>query len=293
MAPLWKKIAFSAVAYGLVSVAWADGIKVNKLQLPAWVINSKGLQKPLVAGQALGAGDTILTGAGGRVELLVEEGSTIKLGESARFKVANIVPAKKNEGVFSSALEVIKGAFRFTTASSAKATPRRVDIKVATLTAGIRGTDLWGKANDERDLVCLLEGKIEVNYASDKVTLDQERQFYAVNRNGTTEPISIVPEEKVLKEWAPQTDLVADQAVQVADGKWSLLLSGYKYQYKAKQLQDLLVEDGVAVLVEPGKYKGKKVYFAKITQLGSEQDAEKMAQWVKTKVPDLNPAVTQ
>jgi hypothetical protein len=52
---------------------------------------------------------------------------------------------------------VIAGAFRFTTSSQAR--KRDIAIKVKNVSIGIRGTDLWGKSTDERDLVCLIEGK--------------------------------------------------------------------------------------------------------------------------------------
>ena len=32
------------------------------------------------------------------------------------------------------------------------------------MTAGIRGTDLWGSSDAERDLVCLVEGRITVTH---------------------------------------------------------------------------------------------------------------------------------
>ena len=37
-----------------------------------------------------------------------------------------------------------------------------MSIRVATVTAGIRGTDLWGKSAADRQIVCLIEGRIEV-----------------------------------------------------------------------------------------------------------------------------------
>jgi hypothetical protein len=54
------------------------------------------------------------------------------------------------------------------------------------VTAGIRGTDLWGKSNDARDLVCLLEGKISVGAEGHPaVTLDQPLDFYQNPRDGS------------------------------------------------------------------------------------------------------------
>ena len=71
------------------------------------------------------------------------------------------------------ALDVAKGAFRFTTGVfSSPRRDRAVNVRIATITAGTRGTDLWGISNAERDLICLLEGRITVFHA-----LDQSREL--------------------------------------------------------------------------------------------------------------------
>ena len=41
---------------------------------------------------------------------------------------------------------------------------RDVRVKVNAVTAGIRGTDVWGKSESDRDIVCLLEGRIDVSH---------------------------------------------------------------------------------------------------------------------------------
>ena len=48
------------------------------------------------------------------------------------------------------------------------------------------GTDLWCKSTDERDLVCLLEGKISVGaQGHPEVTLDKPLDFYQKPRDGS------------------------------------------------------------------------------------------------------------
>lgn len=39
---------------------------------------------------------------------------------------------------------------------------RDVNVRVEQLTIGVRGTDFWGRSRDERQIVCLIEGAIEV-----------------------------------------------------------------------------------------------------------------------------------
>ena len=65
---------------------------------------------------------------------------------------------------------MVSGAFRFTTQALSRFHGERdVKVRIVTITAGIRGTDLWGKADKTRDIVCLIEGKITVS-ASDAFT---------------------------------------------------------------------------------------------------------------------------
>ena len=105
----------------------------------------------------LRASDELRTGADARLLVKLADGSSVKLGESAQLRLATLQTRKDN--VFVSAMNVLQGAFRFTTDALAKSRRRDVTVTVATVTAGIRGTDLWGKAASDRDIVCLIEGR--------------------------------------------------------------------------------------------------------------------------------------
>jgi hypothetical protein len=61
--------------------------------------------------------------------------------------------------LFRAALNVLEGAFRFTTDVAAKTRKREVSIRAAQVTAGIRGTDLWGRSRPGNEIVCLIEGE--------------------------------------------------------------------------------------------------------------------------------------
>jgi hypothetical protein len=89
----------------------------------------------------------------------LSEGSLVKLGENAHLELKELEPS---DSLFKAALGVLQGAFRFTTAAVAKNRRRDISISVATVTAGIRGTDLWGKSSPDKQIVCLIEGKVEV-----------------------------------------------------------------------------------------------------------------------------------
>ena len=195
----------AAVAFvSLVSMAGlavAQGAVVEAVQYPAWLERS-GATVPLTPGTQLQAQDQVRTGSNARVQMKLPEGSTVKLGENARFKIDRT----DNRGFFRSTMSVIAGAFRFTTDALRKSTKRDVTIKVKNVTAGIRGTDLWGKSTDERDLVCLLEGKISVgSEGHPTVTLDQPLDFYQRPRDGVPSVAQV--DEKQIAIWGAETEI--------------------------------------------------------------------------------------
>src|SRR4051812_48045859 len=105
--------------------AAAEGARVDSVQAPAWLERS-GRSVPLATGVELQAGDKVVTGGNARTRLLLSEGSAVRLGENATFTFERI----EHRGVFRAALNVLEGAFRFTTALANRARPRDVSIKV-------------------------------------------------------------------------------------------------------------------------------------------------------------------
>ncbi len=150
------------------------------------------------------------------------EGSTVKLGENAQF----VVERMENRGGFRAALSVLAGAFRFTTDVLRKSTQRDIAIKVKNVTAGIRGTDLWGKSTGERDLVCLLEGKISVgSEGNPTVTLDQPLDFYQKPRDGS--PTVAKVDAKQIEIWSAETEIAKDGPAGRVGGKWRVTAAEY------------------------------------------------------------------
>jgi hypothetical protein len=134
---------------------------------------------PLAPGVALGSLDKVVTGDNGRLLLRLADGSTVKLGEKARLNLTQAEATRDNDvTTLQATLNVLVGAFRFTTNAFDKLQNRRtVDIKISTVTAGIRGTDLWGAQRPDREIVCLIEGNItvdrELGSTIESVVLDQ------------------------------------------------------------------------------------------------------------------------
>lgn len=250
----------------LASLAHA-AIVVDQLQPPAWV--ERGAQRtPLQPGMPLMNDDVVATGAGARLLLRMSEGSTVKLGEQARLQLDSLESNKP--GVFSAGINVLAGAFRYTTAATAKLLNRDVNVKVAAITVGIRGTDIWGKSDHEKDLVCLLDGKIEVSAAGEPpILLTEPLAFYIAPKNAKPLPVDKVPVEK-LAVWGQETEIAAGRGVIAAAGRWQVMVSKATDQAAALKDYDTIRGLGYAAEIQPGNGR----YTVRIRRFSSQADAQ-------------------
>ena len=264
---------------------------VEGVQMPAWVVRGDGRRAPLAPGMELRSGEQVRTGANSRVQLKMAEGSVVKLGENGLLRMDELKPDEG--GVFKAALRVVEGAFRFTTDALMKNRRRAVNITVATVTAGIRGTDLWGKSDaaSDKQIVCLIEGKIEVGATGETpVVMDQARQFYQRNQ-GKTEPIGFVQTQQ-LGQWALETDIAAGRGAARAGGKWKVTLASSDTQDGALAAYDQLRAYGYAAKIHPAIVGGKLVYFVRIGDLPSKEEAEALAGQLRGKMGVGEPRVS-
>ena len=251
---------------------------VEAVQSPAWVERS-GAREPLAPGMLLGEADRVVSGAGARIVLRMPEGSLVKLGEQAQLALDRIAVRREPEGsVVSGVLDVLRGAFRFTTQAGARYRGRRaIDVRIATVTAGIRGTDLWGKAADDRDIVCLIEGRISVQRQGEAgFTMDQPLSFYIAPRNAPALPIAPVPPEQ-LARWAMETEIQPGTGSARRNGRWRVELAQAQSQAEALALYDRLREAGYPARILPLGAEGGLVYSVRIASLASEAEAAALA----------------
>ncbi|RCS58486.1 FecR family protein [Parvibium lacunae] len=208
---------------------------VEGIQLPAWV-EREGRKQPLQPGMALQGNERLHTGQDARVLLRLSDGSAVRLGAQAELKLEGLVlktgPANAaTPALLQGAVTVLKGAFRFTTDSLAKLKTRReLDIRFATVTAGIRGTDLWGKNAPDKEIVCLIEGKISVdrefNGEKQSHTLEGQNQFYIAPVGKPNLPIGIVPDQQ-LATWAAEVELQTGKGILQRHGATRLQVGPY------------------------------------------------------------------
>jgi hypothetical protein len=230
----------------------------------------------------------VKTGPGSRLLVKLSEGSLVKLGENGTLRIAEMTPS---QDLFKAALRVFEGAFRFTTDIAAKQRRRDVRITVATVTAGIRGTDLWGRSRNEREIVCLIEGKIEVGAEGEQaVTMDQPRQFYQ-REKGKTQPVGFV-EPQQLNEWAKETEIERGKGAARVGGKWSVRLAAASTQRDALAVYDQVRKAGYPAEIIPLKDGDKRSYQVRIRNLPSKAEASALADQLRGKHGVEKPAVS-
>ena len=187
---------------------------VEGVQTPAWV-EREGKRTPLAPGMELKAGDQVTTGDGSRIVIKLAEGSLVKLGENGTLRFTELSTGRE---VFKAVINVLQGAFRFTTDVAQKARKREVSIGVSQVVAGIRGTDLWGRSRAGTEIICLIEGRIEIAApGAPALTLDKPRQFYR-REGGRAQPVGLV-ERKQLAEWAREVEIQPGKGAARAKGK--------------------------------------------------------------------------
>lgn len=267
----WLEIVFAfALSLAASSALAVPAAVVESVQMPAWV-DRAGKQLPAAPGMELIATDAVRTGPGARLYIKLAEGSILKLGENAKLQLLDLVPEKG--GLFKGVLDVLSGAFRFTTDVLAKPRPRDVKFRISTVTIGIRGTDLWGRSVKDNEIVCLIEGKIEVGAADEKpVLMDQARQFYQRDK-GKTQRLSVISNEK-LAELARETEIESGKGAARRGGKWKVTLAQSQSKEAAAALLEKLHAAGYAAET---RAQGKRAYFVRIAQLPSKAEAEALA----------------
>jgi hypothetical protein len=269
-----KKVLLGAMLAFAASAWAAPQAVVDAVQAPAWR-DRDGRAEPLAPGMELQSRDRIRTGEGSRVYLKLVDGSTLKLGENGVLMAERLGPGDRR--FFSAALDVARGAFRFTTDKLRKLSRRDIEIRVATLTAGIRGTDVWGKAETERDFVCLLEGRITVAHKGGDVRgMSEPLTFYMAPRNLPPKGIDKADPETV-KKWAGETEIQPGAGVMRLGGKWKLQLARTDSQQAALALYDRMAAAGYAASIHP-RIEGERIaYEVLLRNLSGREEADALA----------------
>jgi FecR-like protein/sporulation related protein len=251
---------------------------VEAVQMPAWVERG-GASHPLVPGMELKDNDQVKTGSGARLLLRTADGSAVKLGEKGSLFLGGM--QMRENKVFAATMKVAEGAFRFTSELFARfGGQREVSISIKTVTAGIRGTDLWGKSAPDREVVCLIEGKIEITRPGDTpFTMDQRLSYYILE-GGLSQPVATVMPDQ-LREWAAETETQEGKGVSTRSGKWKITAAPALTTQRAFDLYRDLRRAGYPAEIVPSKVDDKRVYNVRLSNFETKQDAEFVASSLK------------
>lgn len=276
----------SALSAGGQAIAQSAAV-VEAVQMPAWVERG-GQRTPITPGMELRAGDRLITGGGSRMLVKLSEGSLVKLGENGTLVLEQLDPARE---LFKGVMSVLEGAFRFTTDAVAKTRRKDISVRVSQVTAGIRGTDLWGKSVPNRQIVCLIEGAIEVTAANEApLTLDQPRQFYR-RENDRAQPVGFVDAAQ-LAEWAKETEIEPGKGAARRGGRWKVSLATVENQNDALKIYDQVRAAGYAAEISPAMEGEKRIYAVRIRNLPQKSEAESLANQLRGKFGVADPKVS-
>ena len=228
--------------------------------------------------------DRVVTGPGSRALLKLADGSAVKLGENALVNLDGLAEKRGSRGrkLVTASLDVVQGAFRFTTGIFDQLTAERdVSVRVSSVQAGIRGTDLWGKSDSERDLVCLIEGRISVTHAqTGEFTMAEPLAFFVAPRQQAPLPIARVEEAQLLR-WAAETELDAVPGGARRGGQYRVDVSASRDRRAATRDRETVRRAGYPALIAATKGGTGSAYWVRIVNLASERDAQAVAERVQ------------
>ncbi|HYX66567.1 MAG TPA: FecR domain-containing protein [Burkholderiales bacterium] len=282
---LFLVFAFATLCQGALAQVAAT---VEGVQMPAWLERS-GVKSPLLPGMELKAGDKVITGGESRAVIKLSEGSLVKLGANGQLR---FVELNATQQLFKGALDVLEGAFRFTTDIAGRNRKREVSIRASQVTTGIRGTDVWGKADKDNEVVCLIEGQVEVTAQGEPpVKLDQPLQFFR-RVDGKAQPVGSIDKEQ-LDKWASQVELQRGKGIARAGGRVSVELGRFDERTPAIQMREDVRKAGFPAVMTPIRGKEKTVYVVRIRQLASRAEGQALADQLRDKYGVNEPKVSR
>ena len=247
---------------------------VEAIQLPAWV-ERNGQRRAAEPGVQLRATDKAITAGNARMLLRMSDRSMIKLGENTEFLIETLAvrqPQAAGPSELSATLRLVTGVFRYATDYSSKAlgNKRELNLKMATATVGIRGTDFWSMTDAAHDAVCMFEGKVEVvRDAKPGVVLDKPGAFWAVFTGEAEKPAGQATPDQLAK-FIGQAEMQPGKGIVLQGGRWRTVAGMLPSGVQANALRTSLQTAGypAEVLAKDGKFE------VRINQLATREDAE-------------------
>ncbi len=252
----------------------SDATVVEAIQLPAWV-ERNGQRRPAEPGVKLRNNDKAITAGNARMLLRMSDRSTIKLGENSEFLIETLVvrqPQAAGPSELSATLRLVTGVFRYATDYSSKAlgNKREFNLKMATATVGIRGTDFWSMTDAAHDAVCMFEGKVEVvRDAKPGIMLEKPGAFWVTFTGEPEKPAGQATPDQLAK-FIGQAEMQPGQGIVLQGGQWRTVAGLMPNGVQANALRSALQTAGypAEVISKNGQFE------VRINQLATREDAE-------------------
>jgi hypothetical protein len=186
--------------------------------------------------------------------------------------------ARGSSTVLSGLLDIAQGAFRFTTAVVQRASSERdLQVRIATVTVGVRGTDLWGRGTAEREIVCLIEGRITVTRGNEApIEMNDPLSFFIAPTGAPALPVAPVDAQQ-LAQWTRDTDPVAGAGAAVPGGRWRVSVLRSDDQEEALKSFDALREAGFDARIRSTRSDAGATYEVRIGNLSTQAEARGLA----------------
>lgn len=164
-------------------------------------VERDGKTQPLAKGAVIEAGDVLVTGRDGRVQLLMADGDRMALRTNTRFRVDEFkAPASRDKPETGrSYYSLLKGGFRAVTRSLDRRGLDSYRVKTPVATIGIRGTTYWviqwpGDANNPPGFYFgVSEGAIGVGNDASQLILKAGQYGYVKDLNSPPQLLSGPP----------------------------------------------------------------------------------------------------
>lgn len=123
--------------------AWAQlgAGRVMAVNGIAKAVNAQGQERPLEKGAEVFAGEKIVTGEGGLVQMRLHDGGYLSVRPSTEMVIDRFSYDDKNPADSNFLVSLVRGGFRSITGMIGRTNPSAYQIRTTTATLGIRGTD--------------------------------------------------------------------------------------------------------------------------------------------------------
>lgn len=268
---------------------------VSAVQPPAW-LEDNGQRTALSASSPIVPGHIYSTGKDGRLQIVMADGSVVKLGENSKLEFPDLQLLQRGtDGVLKGALKIIHGTFRYTAQPSGFVRKRELDIFLGpALTVGIGNPDLWGQSNSTQDLACLLQGKIKLRNlqapARPSLPLEHAGSVYIAPR-GKTAAALVQASPEQLQSWMPQTELDASRPSLQSNGAYGVLVAVYLDEAHARAIVSDINLKGYPAILRRENRDGTPVFNVLIEGLSNARIAAAYAEALKKPLYLKNPRV--